>query len=467
MLHRDGVHRKLSGRRGARITALTGGGAIPDNADYDVIAEPEDTFVGTVNEDFAIESVAGDVFLLGNNPWKIRRVESGRVRVEDAHGLAPNIPFWLGEAPGRTWELSQELTSLREAVWQRLDRPPKAEEWVKAETGASDEVAAQLVAYMVEGVRILGMVPTGRRVVAERFFDESGGMQLVIHAPFGSRINRAWGMALRKRICRTFDFELQASATDDGINLSLGPSQSFPLSDVFSYILSSNAEDVLLQAVLQAPLFGTRWRWDATRALAVMRFSGGRKTPPPLLRMRSDDLLAAVFPAQVACQDNAMPGDIEVPDHPLVFETVRDCLTEAMDMEGLKEALAGIERGDIEVYARDTIQPSAFAHQLLNTMPYAFLDDAPLEERRARAVPLRRALPDDARDLAALDPEVIAQESEHAWPLVRDAAELHDALLVLGVLPETPSLWPNWSAPSEERERVVPFPSRGRTRLPA
>ena len=457
LLHRDGVHGRLSGRRGARITALTGGGAIPDNADYDVIAEPEDTFVGTVNEDFAIESVAGDVFLLGNNPWKIRRVESGRVRVEDAHGLAPNIPFWLGEAPGRTWELSQEITSLREAIWQRLDRPQKAEEWVKAEAGASDEVAAQLVAYMLEGVRILGMVPTGRRVVAERFFDESGGMQLVIHAPFGSRINRAWGMALRKRICRAFDFELQASATDDGINLSLGPSQSFPLSDVFSYILSSNAEEVLLQAVLQAPLFGTRWRWDATRALAVMRFSGGRKTPPPLLRMRSDDLLAAVFPAQVACQDNAMPGDIEVPDHPLVFETVRDCLTEAMDVDGLKEALAGIERGDIEVYARDTIQPSAFAHQLLNTMPYAFLDDAPLEERRARAVPLRRALPDDARDLAALDPEVIAQESEHAWPLVRDAAELHDALLVLGVLPETPSLWPNWSAPSEERERWFRF----------
>ena len=452
-LHRDGVHGRLQGRRGARIAALTSGGAIPDNADYDVILEPEETFVGTVNEDFAIESVAGDVFLLGNSPWKIRRVESGRVRVEDAHGLAPSIPFWLGEAPGRTWELSEEITSLREAIVQRLDSPQRAEEWVMAETGVSGEAARQLVAYLVEGIRVLGMVPTGNRVVAERFFDESGGMQLIIHAPFGIRINRAWGMALRKRICRTFDFELQASATDDGINFSLGPSLSFPLSEVFTYISSKNAEEVLLQAVLQAPLFGTRWRWDATRALAVMRFAGGRKVPAPLQRMRSDDLLAAVFPAQVACQDNAMPGDIEVPDHPLVFETVRDCLTEAMDVEGLKGVLSGIERGDIEVYARDTVQPSVFAHQILNTMPYAFLDDAPLEERRARAVSLRRALPDDARDLSALDSRAIKEESERAWPLVRDAAELHDALLILGVLPEMDSLWPEWSATLEERER--------------
>ncbi|MDE2860755.1 MAG: DEAD/DEAH box helicase [Chloroflexota bacterium] len=449
-LHRDGVHGRLTGRRGARIAAMTGGGAIPDNADYDVIAEPEDVFVGSVNEDFAIESMAGDVFLLGNNPWKIRRVESGRVRVEDAHGLPPSIPFWLGEAPGRTWELSQEVTELREAVSQRLERPHTAEQWVMDEAGVDREIAEQLVAYHAEGVRVLGMVPTGRRVVAERFFDESGGMQLVIHAPFGSRINRAWGMALRKKICRTFDFELQAAATDDGLNFSLGPSQSFPLEDVFRYIRAATAEEVLLQAVLQAPLFGTRWRWDATRALAVMRFAGGRKVPAPLQRMRSDDLLAAVFPEQVACQDNAMPGDIEVPDHPLVFETVRDCLTEAMDVEGLKSVLAAIESGEIEVYARDTVQPSVFAHQLLNTMPYAFLDEAPLEERRARAVPLRRALP-DARDLTALDADAIRQEAEFAWPLVRDPAELHDALLVLGVLPLS-AAWPSWSAPAEARE---------------
>ena len=357
----------------------------------------------------------------------------------------------LARRPAARGELSQEVTELREAVAQRLERPHTAVQWVMDEAGVDKEAAGQLVAYMEEGVRVLGMVPTARRVVAERFFDDSGGMQLVIHAPFGSRINRAWGMALRKKICRTFDFELQAAATDDGLNFSLGPSQSFPLEDVFKYIRAANAEEVLLQAVLQAPLFGTRWRWDATRALAVMRFAGGRKVPAPLQRMRSDDLLASVFPEQVACQDNAMPGDIEVPDHPLVFETVRDCLPEAMDVDGLKAVLTAIESGEIEVYARDTVQPSVFAHQLLNTMPYAFLDDAPLEERRARAVPLRRALPDDARDLTALDPDAIQLESEHAWPLVRDALELHDALLVLGVLPLA-APWPAWSAPAESRE---------------
>ena len=257
LIHRDGVNRRLKGRRGARLAALTSGGAIPDTADYDVIADPEGTFVGTVNEDFAVESMKGDVFLLGNTPWKIRRVESGRVRVEDAQGQSPSVPFWLGEAPGRTWELSQEVSELREGIDRRLDCPAKAEEWTRAEAGVSDEVARQLIAYMVEGKRVLGMVPTGRRVVAERFFDESGGMQLVIHSPFGARINRAWGMALRKRICRTFDFELQASATDDGINFSFGPQLSFPLSDTFRYLTSRNVEDVLRQTVLLSPFFGT------------------------------------------------------------------------------------------------------------------------------------------------------------------------------------------------------------------
>ena len=452
MLHRDGVNHRLNGRRGARIAALTSGGAIPDTADYDVIVDPEGVFVGTVNEDFAIESVAGDVFLLGNTPWKIRRVESGRVRVEDAQGQTPSVPFWLGEAPGRTWELSEEVTELREGIDQRLHGPKEAEEWVVAEAGVSQEVSRQIVAYLIEGKRLLGLVPTGRRVVAERFFDESGGMQLVIHAPFGARINRAWGMSLRKQICRTFDFELQASATDDGLNFSLGPGLSFSLPEVFSYVRSRNAEDVLAQAVFQAPLFGTRWRWDATRALALLRHSGGKRVPPPIQRMRSDDLLAAVFPAQVACQDNAMPGDIEPPDHPLVFETLRDCLTEAMDVDGLKKILASIEKGEIEVYARDTVQPSVFAHQLLNAMPYAFLDDAPLEERRARAVSLRRALPEDARDLGSLNPEAIEDESRNAWPRVRDADELHDALLTLCLLPETYQGWPVGSPLPEDRE---------------
>ena len=443
-LHRDGINRRLRGRRGAGIAAMTSGGAIPDNADYDVIADPEGVFVGTVNEDFAIESMAGDVFLLGNTPWKIRRVESGRVRVEDAQGMAPSIPFWLGEAPGRTRELSAEVTEIREAVDRRLDKPEEAQNWLMSEAGVPAEVARQLVAYVEEGKRILGMVPTERRVVAERFFDESGGMQLVIHTPFGSRINRAWGMALRKRICHRFNFELQASATDDGINLALGPQLSFPVEDVFTYLAPRNVEEVLTQAALQAPVFATRWRWNATRSLAILRHTGGRKVPAPLQRMRSDDLLAAVFPAQVECQDNAPPGNIELPDHPLVFETMRDCLTEAMDLEGLQNVLGAIETGQIEVYGRDTVQPSVFAHQILNAMPYAFLDDAPLEERRARAVSLRRALPEDARDLGALDAEVIQQEVENAWPRIRDAHELHDALRSLGVLPEGDTALGQW-----------------------
>ena len=435
-LHKDDVNGQLKGRRGARMMAITNGGAIPDNADYDVVVDPEGVFVGTVNEDFAIESMRGDVFLLGNTPWKITRVERGRVRVQDAQGQSPSVPFWLGEAPGRTRELSEEVSDLREGIDQLLDDPRKSEDWVTSEAGVSKEVAQQLVSYLAEGKRVLGVVPTGRRVVAERFFDESGGMQLVVHAPFGSKINRAWGMALRKRICRTFDFELQASSTDDGINLSLGPQLSLPVSDVFTYLSSRNLEEVLVQAILQAPIFATRWRWDATRSLAVLRFSGGKKVPAPLQRMRSDDLLAAVFPAQVACQDNANPGDVEPPDHPLVFETLRDCMTEAMDSKGLKSVLAAIERGEIEVYGRDTVQPSVFSHQILNAMPYAFLDDAPLEERRARAVSLRRALPEDVSDLGALGPEAIESESRIAWPVVRDKDELHDALLSLGVLPQ-------------------------------
>ena len=448
-LHRDSINHRVKARRGAGIAAMTSGGAIPDNADYDVIAEPDETFVGTVNEDFAIESMAGDVFLLGNTPWKIRRVESGRVRVEDAQGLSPTVPFWLGEAPGRTWELSEEITKVRQGVDNRLDQAHLAEEWLTAEAGLEIEASRQVVAYMEEGKRILGTVPTGRRVVAERFFDESGGMQLVIHAPFGARINRAWGMALRKQICRSFDFELQAASTDDGLNFSLGPNLSFPIGDVFTYLSSRTVEQVLRQALLQAPVFTTRWRWNATRALAVLRHTGGRKVPAPLQRMRSDDLLAAVFPAQAQCRDNAFQGDVELPDHPLTFETMRDCLTEAADLEGLRRVLESIESGDIEVFARDTVQPSVFSHQLLNAMPYAFLDDAPLEERRARAVSLRRALPDDARDLGSLDLAAIEEEGQNAWPRVRDLDELHDALLVLGVLPVQEVLNGNHDLPAD------------------
>ena len=471
-LHHDAVNRNLRARRGARLAALTSGGAIPDNADYDVILEPDNTFLGTVNEDFAIESMRGDVFLLGNTPWRIRRVESGKVRVEDAGGASPTLPFWLGEAAGRTTELSDEVSELREELYERLDGG-QGVEWLVRETGASRNAAEQAVAYIEEGVRILGTVPTKRRVVAERFFDESGGMQLIVHSPFGSRINRAWGMALRKEICRTFDFELQAAATEDGINLSLGPSLSFPLGDTFRFVPQAKVTKVLTQAVLQSPLFGVRWRWDASRALALLRFSGGKRVPPPLQRMRSDDLLASVFPEQVACQDNAPPGDIELPDHPLVFETMRDCLTEAMDVDGLAEVLRAINGGAIEVLARDTTEPSVFSHQILNAMPYAFLDDAPLEERRSRAVALRRALPEDARDLAALSPAAIAEAAKAAWPVVRDKHELHDALLTLGILPEQdlgrgageadPSKWSLWLSVLVDDGRAARVEHAGRT----
>jgi ATP-dependent Lhr-like helicase len=458
LLHRDGVNRMLRGRRGARLLALTNGGAIPDNADYDVVLDAEGTFVGRVNEDFAIESMAGDVFLLGNAAWRIRRVERGRVRVEAAPESTPTVPFWLGEAPARTPELSAAVGHLREEVDERLEAAGDVEtgataepdqtarvraaenlepatRFLKEETGLPPEAAVQIAAYVAEGKRVLGVVPTARRIVAERFFDESGGMQLVLHAPLGGRINRAWGLALRKRFCRTFDFELQAAATDDGVNLSLSPQHSFPLEEVFRFVRARGVEEVLTQAVLPSPIFTARWRWTATRSLAVPRNQGGKKIPPAILRMRCDDLLAAVFPAQVACQDNAPGGDIAVPDHPLVFETLRDCLHEALDVTGLAGVLGAIESGSLEILARDTPQPSVFAHQILNAMPYAFLDDAPLEERRARAVNLRRALPDDARDLGRLDPEAIRAAREDAWPRARDADELHDALLGLVLVP--------------------------------
>ena len=461
-LHRDGVNRKVKARRGARITAVTNGGAIPDTADYRVIAEPDGTMVGTVNEDFAIESMAGDIFLLGNTPWKIRRIEQGTVRVEEAQGQPPTIPFWLGEAPGRTVELSGEVSALRRDMDERLHARDTALALVM-ESGASREAAEQVVAYVEEGKRVLGIVPTAEKIVAERFFDEAGGMQLVVHSPLGSRINRAWGLALRKRFCAGFNFELQAAATDEGINISLGSQHSFPVEEVFSYLKPATAEDVLTQAVLQSPIFPLRWRWTASRSLALVRQVAGKRVPTPIQRMRSDDLLAAVFPAAAACQDNLpVGGRVEPPDHPLVFETLRDCLTEALDTEGMLDMLRAIESGEIEVFGKDTLQPSAFSHQLLNAMPYAFLDDAPLEERRARAVTLRRALPEDSRDLGALSPDAIAEEEAYAWPAIRDADELHDALLSLVVLteddiaehPDDAKAWRGWYASLESAGRV-------------
>ncbi len=434
-LHFDRVNGILRGKRSARLAALTNGGAIPDNADFDVLADPEGTFVGRVNEDFVAESVAGDVFLLGNTAWRIRRVERGKVRVEDAHGQAPLIPFWLGEAPGRSPELSRAVSDLREGILARRDDSAGCLRWLVEDIRIPGAGAEQAWSYLSEGMRVLGTVPTQGRIVAERFFDESGGMQLVLHTPFGAAINRAWGLALRKRFCRAFDFELQAAATDDGINLSLGPQHSFPLEDIFGFLRSGGAKEALTQAVLASPIFSTRWRWTLTRSLALLRFSGGRRVPPQIQRMRSDDLLAAIFPAQAGCQDNRDGPDVAVPDHPLVFESLRDCLSEALDAEGLTRVLKDLEGGRIELLAKDTPIPSAFSHQILNAMPYAFLDDAPLEERRARAVMLRRALPEQAGDLGRLDPEAIRSAAEDAWPAVRDREELHDLLVSLVLFP--------------------------------
>ncbi|HSD22335.1 MAG TPA: DEAD/DEAH box helicase, partial [Anaeromyxobacter sp.] len=446
LLHRDGVNGRVKGRRGARIAALTGGGTIPDTAQYAVIAEPEGVTIGQVDEDFAVESLAGDIFLLGTTSWRIRRVEAGIVRVEDAHGAPPGVPFWNAEAPGRSGALSAEVSSLREELEPRLADPAAAIAWLGEEAALPEAGARQLVEYLAAGRAALGALPTQDTLVAERFFDEAGGMQLVIHAPFGARTNRALGLALRKRFCRTFDFELQAAATDEGVLLSLGPQHAFPLETIFSYVTPATLDEVLVQAALQAPMFGVRWRWNATRALAIPRLFKGKRMPPPIARMRAEDLLAAVFPAQVACQDNAAGGPIPVPDHPLVHETLRDCLCEAMDSGALRSVLERIADGDVRLVAVDTPEPSPLAHELLNARPWAYLDDAPLEERRARAVAVRRALPPaDARGIGALDPAAIAEVAAQVWPAPRDADEVHDALLDLVVLPAAEAVgWEPW-----------------------
>ena len=449
LIHFDGVNHLLRGRRGARLTALTSGGAIPDNADYQVLLEPENHIVGTVNEDFAVESLAGDVFQLGNTAYRIIRVERGTVRVEDAEGQAPNIPFWLGEAPGRSDELSVAVSRLRTEVEARLPGGAADDEvvhWLAALPGVGEAAGRQLAEYLGAGYGALGCLPTQATIVFERFFDEVGGMQLVIHAPFGSRINRAWGLALRKRFCRKFNFELQAAATEDNIVLSLTGAHSFQLADVARYLKAASVRSLLIQALLDAPMFITRWRWVASVALALPRFRGGRKMPPQLLRMDAEDLLAAIFPDQVACAENLV-GEREIPDHPLVRQTIADCLHEAMDVGGLERLLAGLEAGAIAVVARDLTEPSPLALEVLSARPYAYLDDAPLEERRTQAVMSRRWLaPEAAADLGRLDPEAIARVREEAWPDPANADELHDALVWLGFLTtdEVPDGWGGW-----------------------
>ncbi|MGA2234701.1 MAG: DEAD/DEAH box helicase [Terriglobales bacterium] len=452
-LHHDRINRKLRARRGARLAAITSGGTIPDNALFTVVAEPDGGVVGTVDEDFAVESMAGEVMLLGNTSWRICRIEgkSSRILVENAQGAPPGIPFWRGEAPARTSELSAQLGELRKEIsdrlpgvvpvegWRNLPVVAEAVSWLEEECGLDLSGAEQLIQYILEGRAVLGDVPTQQTIIAERFFDEGGGMQLIIHAPFGGRINKAWGLALRKRFCRGFNFELQAAATDNGLNIALAEQHSFPLADVFQFLASESMPPILEQAALASPIFQTRWRWDATRALALLRFQGGKKVPPQIQRMRSDDLLASVFPDVAACFEN-IEGDIKIPDHPLVREVMKDVLTEALDIDGLAEVLRGIEQGRIRCLAVDTPVPSQFSHEILNANPYAYLDDAPLEERRARAVEMRRVLPASVlEEVGALDPSAIAQVQQEAWPDVRDADELHDVLHTLVMIPEKTS----------------------------
>jgi ATP-dependent Lhr-like helicase len=454
-LHHDRVNRRLRARRGARLAAITSGGAIPETALFTVVAEPEGGMVGTLDEDFAVESNAGDIVLLGNTSWRVRRVEgkSGRVLVEDAHGAPPTVPFWLGEAPARTQELSLHVAELRREISDRLPgispgalspKTPQVAEtiaWLNQQCGLDESGASQAIQYILEGRAVLGAVPTQSTIIAERFFDEGGGMQLVIHAPFGARINKAWGLALRKRFCRSFNFELQAAATDNGLNIALAEQHSFPLADVFHFLNADSVQSVLEQAALAAPVFGTRWRWDANRSLALLRFQGGKKVPPQIQRIRSDDLLASVFPDVAACQEN-IEGDIKIPDHPLVNEVMKDVLTEAMDIDGVRDLLRRIENGQIRCVAVDTPVPSQFSHEILNANPYAYLDDAPLEERRARAVEMRRILPESVlEEVGKLDPGAIDQVRAEAWPDVRDADELHDVLHTLVALPDLISMW--------------------------
>jgi ATP-dependent Lhr-like helicase len=464
LIHHDALHNKIRARKGSRMTAITNGGAIPEVFDYRVLLEPEGHFIGTLNEDFAIESLPGDVFQLGNTSWRILRIGNGVVRVADAQGQPPSMPFWLGEAPARSDEMSAAVSQLRTALDFELPGPeaPReageldaAIEFLIRDYSLSREAAEQIAAYLGEAKRSLGVVPTMDTIALERFFDESGGMQLVLHAPFGSRINRAWGLALRKKFCQGFNFELQAAATEEGLILSLGAAHSFPLDEVLRYLHPKTVRETLVQAVLASPIFETRWRWSTTLALAVPRNRGGARLPNQLQRMYAEDLLQAVFPDAVACQDN-LPGAREVPDHPLVRQALRDCLEEAVDAAGLEAQLERFYQGEIRSVCRDTPEPSVLSHELLNSAVYTFLDDAPLEERRTRAVYTRRATEvRNADDLGALDPAAIARVRDEAWPVANTPDEMYDALMVAGYIDESEFSTHWFSLIASLGERVV------------
>lgn len=458
-IHWDRVNHRVRGRRGARLTALTSGGAIPDRADFQVVLHHDETVIGTLDEDFAIESSAGDIFLLGTNSWAIQQIDSrrGLVRVEDAHGAPPTVPFWLGEVPGRTEVVSTAVSQVRREVdarlrWSEPDLDTEtggetntevviddAVQWLQEACGLCESAATQAAAYLAATREALTAMPTREQVVVERFFDEADNTHLVIHSPFGACVNRGWGLALRKRFCRSFNFELQAAANEDAILLSMGPTHSFPLSDVFDFLSSTSVREVLVQALLDSPMFGTRWRWNLNRSLAVPRYRGGRKNPPMLQRIQADDLLAVVFPDQLACLEN-IQGDREVPDHPMVQQTIFDCLHDAMDIDGLEELLRRIERNEVAIVARDVREPSPMSQQIINAAPYAFLDDTPLEERRTRAVRTRGMLdPKLVDDLAVLDTAAVDRVREEVAPNIREMSwlgpdELHDALVCRGYM---------------------------------
>jgi len=435
-LHYDAINRRLRPRRGANLIALTNGGAIPDMFDYQVVLDPEDTVVGSLNEDFALDSMAGDVFTLGTHAWQILRVDGLKVRVRDAQGMNPTVPFWFGEGPGRTVELSQSVSNFRQQIGDLIldESADAAMQWCINAVGLPHSAASQVVEYLHAGMAALGAMPTRDTIIMERFFDEVGDMHVVIHSPFGSSINRGWGLALRKRFCKSFNFELQAAANEDSIVISLGSVHSFPLDEVFRYLQTTTVRDVLVQALLDSPMFEVRWRWNATRSLAIQRNRSGKRVPPQFQRMDAEDLIAHVFPDQIACAEN-LTGRRDVPTHPLVDQTIHDCLTEAMDIDALIELVGKIEREELTLIAKDLREPSPFAQEIINARPYAFLDDAPAEERRTNAIRNRSwADPAEARDYSLLDVSAIARVREEAWPLVHNAEELHDALQTLGYI---------------------------------
>jgi ATP-dependent Lhr-like helicase len=461
-VHHDAVNREVRGRKGARLAALTSGGAIPEIGDYRVVAEPDDTFIGTVDEDWAVESMAGDIFLLGTHSWQIRRIEAGVVRVRDAGNAPPTIPFWMGEAPARTAELSEEVSNLRARVDAFLadHDPAGARAWLVDTVGLDREAATMLVDYLAVGRAVLGAMPTFETLVLERFFDDTGGMQLVLHSPYGGRINRAFGLALRKKFCRTFNFELQAAATDNAVVLSLGPHHSFPLDEVPRYVRSNAIEETLEQAILDAPMFLSRWRWNLNRALLVLRFRGGRRNPPPIQRMEADDLMAAMFPQAAACQDNQV-GPIEIPDQVIVRQTVDDTLQEALDVDGLRELLEAIEAGEVAVHTVDTTEPSVLAHEIITARPYAFLDDEEFQNRRTNAVSLSRGLTVDLSSIGKLDPDAIARVDEEITPEPTTPDELHDLLSSFVIMPprdEWRELWDELT--TRGRARVIEHDGR-------